>query len=81
MNVQVKLFAAARQAVGKTTVEVELDRDTTVGGLRRQLIAAYPALETLAPHLSVAVNQQYAPDDYVLHDDEEIACFPPVSGG
>ena len=37
MKVRVRLFAAARQAAGCETVELELPRGGTVGQLRRRL--------------------------------------------
>ena len=81
MKLQVKLFAAAQQAVGQPMVEIELGRAATVADLRQQLVANFPALETLQSHLLVAVDQQYAPDDLSLKQGDEVACFPPVSGG
>ncbi len=81
MIVQVKLFAAARQAVGQETAEVPLADAASVGDLRRQLVDQWPALAPLGPYLLFAVDQQFADDDLPLAGKAEIACFPPVSGG
>ncbi len=81
MIVQVKLFAAACQAVGETTAEVTLRDDATVAELRRQLVDQFPALAPLASYLLFAVDQQFATDTQRLAGSVEIACFPPVSGG
>ena len=81
MIVQVKLFAAARQAVGNDCVAVELDDQATVAELRAQLVRQFPELATWEPHLLFAVEQQFATDQQPLAHDVEVACFPPVSGG
>ena len=81
MIVQVRLFAAARQAAGSETVHVELPAEATVADLRRRWSGKYPALATWEPHLLFAVDQQYAADEQPLTEGAEIACFPPVSGG
>lgn len=81
MKVSVQLFASARDLVGTSPVEVELPQNANVGSLRRALAAQFPALAPLGPHLLVAVGQDYARDQQPLSPDQEIACFPPVSGG
>jgi molybdopterin converting factor subunit 1 len=81
MRVRVKLFAAARQQVGREVVHVELPDSATVADLRARLAAEFPALQSDASLLLVAVNHQYATDDVLLTADAEIAGFPPVSGG
>ena len=81
MIVQVKLFAAARQAVGNDSVDVALDDQATVAELRLQLVQQFPDLATWEPHLLFAVDHQFATDQQPLADAVEVACFPPVSGG
>jgi molybdopterin converting factor subunit 1 len=81
MRIQVKLFAQARQLVGRETVEVELPARTTVAVLRREIAAQYPALENLAPHTLVALDKQYADDGDLVPSEAEVAFLPPVSGG
>lgn len=81
MMVQVKLFAAARQAVGEPAIEIELREPATVADLRAQLVDRYPALAPWQSHLLFAVDQQYAADTQALDAQAEVACFPPVSGG
>jgi len=80
MNVQVKLFAVARQLAGTDTVELSLP-EATVGEVRRALLLKIPELHELANHLRFAVNSEYAGDDTVITESCEIACIPPVSGG
>ncbi len=81
MIVQVKLFAGAQQAAGRELVLVPLPDAATVIDLRQALVDLCPALAPWEPHLLIAVNQQYAADHQTLAADDELACFPPVSGG
>ena len=77
----VKLFAKARDLVGGSTVELSWRDGLTVGNLKQLLGEAYPNLLPLIPRLLVAVNNDYAADSTVVSSADEVACFPPVSGG
>ena len=81
MIVEVRLFAAAREAVGDQKIHVHVDDDATVADLRAELVHRFPELAPWAPHLLFAVDRQLASDGQQLTNDVEIACFPPVSGG
>ena len=80
MQIEVKLFAVARQLSGQDSVFVELT-EPTVGGLRTALAEQIPALVPVLPTITFAVNAQYAVDSTPLTPDSEVACIPPVSGG
>jgi sulfur-carrier protein len=77
----VKLFAKARDLVGSPVVDVPWSDGETVAVLKRRLAERYPPLEALVPRLLVAVNNDYASDERSLNATDEVACFPPVSGG
>jgi molybdopterin converting factor subunit 1 len=81
VKIVVQLFAAARELAGTSTLEIDLAADANVSRLRKALIAACPALTALAPHLLFAVNASYATDATPIVSGDEIACFPPTSGG
>ncbi|MCL4201710.1 MAG: MoaD/ThiS family protein [Pirellulaceae bacterium] len=81
MKIQLKLFAAARQAVDRETVQIELPDTATVADLRAAIARQFPALDATARHSLFAVNNQYADDATALPPDAEVACIPPVSGG
>ncbi|MDG1895088.1 MAG: MoaD/ThiS family protein [Fuerstiella sp.] len=81
MRIDVKLFAAARDAAGDGVVSLNLTDTVDVAELRRELTKTVPALAPLADSLLVAVNNQYANDNVPLNESDEVACFPPVSGG
>lgn len=81
MNVRVRLFAAARDAVGQSLVECELPDDATIGRLREALLKQHPALVRLLPYCTFAVGADYAADSAAIPPTAEVACIPPVSGG
>ena len=81
MRLRVRLFAAARQLVGKDTVEVDVGDRATVAELRGQLAAQFPELATIVEGAAFAVDEAYAGDATILDKQADVACIPPVSGG
>ncbi|NVO30633.1 molybdopterin converting factor subunit 1 [Hymenobacter lapidiphilus] len=80
MRLNIALFGVAREIVGQPTLEIETAAGQSARGLLSELHARYPALAALSS-LAVAVNNEYAADDAPLHERDEIALIPPVSGG
>jgi len=81
MQLVVRLFATLRDRAKTNQVVVELADGATVMALRERLAADYPALAASLPTCLVAVNQEFAFADTPLHVGDEVALFPPVSGG
>ena len=81
MRVTVKMFAAAREAVGASEITVEVADDAMVADLRRVMIAEFPQLSVLVDRAMFAINAKYANNEDLLSAGSEIACIPPVSGG
>ena len=81
IRVHVKFFAAARDAAGTASTDLELPTSATVADALAVLIEQFPPLATHADRLAVAVNLSYARRDQALNDDDELALIPPVSGG
>jgi molybdopterin synthase sulfur carrier subunit len=79
MQLQLKTFGVTRELLGDRQVTWDF-RGTTVGELKTELVARYPALAGLGS-LQLAVNQCFADDDRVLSASDEIALIPPMSGG
>ncbi len=80
MNVTVKFFALGRELAGRSEVALELPEAATVQALIDQLKSAHPRFAQLNSYL-VAVNMEYADLGAPLHDGDEVAIIPPVSGG
>lgn len=81
LHLEVKLFAAVREAVGRDRVEVELEAEATVAGLLDALCARHPEVAPHRPGLGVAVNRALARGDRKLEAGDEVALIPPVGGG
>jgi molybdopterin converting factor subunit 1 len=81
MKVTVKLFARLRQIVGDGTMERDLTEGATVGDLLHSLHAEFPRLADFTARTIISVNQEFATPDSPLRDGDEVAIFPPVSGG
>ena len=81
IKVRVLFFGAARDAVGREQIEVELQSPINADGARAKLLSQYPSLQRFGNSLLFAVNQQYAQNDREIREGDELAVFPPVSGG
>jgi molybdopterin converting factor subunit 1 len=81
MIITIKLFARLREIVGAGRLERELSDGATVGELLSILQAEFPRLADLMARTIISVNQEFATLDRPLRDGDEVAIFPPVSGG
>ena len=81
MQVTVRLFALAKQRLGRPELVLDLPSGATVADLKRAMADAHPGLAPLVPNLLIAVQSEYAPDDLPIPDGAEVAAIPPVSGG
>ena len=80
MRLSVLLFASYADALGGSTVELDLPDDATVGALVAAL-RARPGAGRLPERPLVAVNQEYAAWDRRIGGTDEVAVIPPVAGG
>jgi molybdopterin converting factor subunit 1 len=81
MRITIKLFARLREIAGAGKLERELADGATVGDLLAALRAEFPRLADVTARTITSVNQEFAAPDRPLHDGDEVAIFPPVSGG
>ena len=79
--VKVLFFGAARDAVGQTEVNVSLKGNSTAAKAFEEVLEKFPKLRRFGRSLLFAVNQEYAAADREVKDGDELAVFPPVSGG
>ncbi|HET7375846.1 MAG TPA: molybdopterin converting factor subunit 1, partial [Anaerolineae bacterium] len=81
MNIRIKLFATLKDRAGSSHVEINLPEDATVATLLDLLAIAQPKLAPSLPTSLVAVNQEFAFGSTPIRSGDEVALFPPVSGG
>lgn len=81
MQVTVRYFAGHRDITGRAEEHLDLESSATIGTLWERLVECYPRLSGYSGRLLYALNQEYATLATELHDGDEIAFIPPVSGG
>ena len=81
MQLAVKLYATLKDRAKTNQVTVELADGATIGMLRQKLAADYPALASTLPRCLAAINQEFADDAAAIRAGDQVAFFPPVSGG
>ena len=80
MEINILAFGVAKDIFGGSAISINLTNDATVYNLKYFLEDKYPRLKQLASYM-VAVNDEYALDGDTIHERDEIAIIPPVSGG
>jgi molybdopterin converting factor subunit 1 len=81
INVRVLFFGAAREMVGHDEVDLTLRAPANAANAFEEILSSYPALRRFGRSLLFAVNQEYARGEAQVHAGDELAIFPPVSGG
>lgn len=80
MNIKILLFGVTRDIIGDSILDIEISDNQSVGDMMKELKTRFPDLNRLKS-LLVAVNNEYAEEDKILNQSDEIALIPPVSGG
>ncbi|TAM80657.1 MAG: molybdopterin synthase [Acidobacteria bacterium] len=81
MKIKVLFFGFTHDLTGLREEQVELGEGENLQGLRRFYESRFPRMGELGGALLFAVNQQIAGPLAVLHEGDEVAFMPPVSGG
>jgi MoaE-MoaD fusion protein len=81
MRVQLLYFGGLKDLAGREKETLELPDQATVGDLLERCRARMPDLQDYLGKIAVAVNQEYATRSLPLHEADEVALIPPVSGG
>ena len=81
---RVKFLAELRERVGESEATVGLDQlaSRDISGLKAALAERDDRFKLLTDQRTLcAINQVMANDDALVTDDDEVAFFPPVTGG
>ena len=81
LRLRILFFGAARDAAAHDELEFAARSPATTASLFEELLVAFPQLRRFGPSLLIAVNHEYARETRELHEGDEVAIFPPVSGG
>jgi MoaE-MoaD fusion protein len=83
MEINILLFSTLKDhAGGKNRLSLTLQqKDTTVADVRQALVQRLPNIDTSLNSALASINREYAFDEDTVSDGDEVAFFPPVSGG
>lgn len=75
-TIKVRYFASIRERLGRAGEELPIADIRSVADVWRRVSVGPPP-----PHLLVAINHEYADFDAPVAVGDEVAFFPPVTGG
>ena len=80
---KIKYFAWIKDITNLEEEVINLNQAKNLDELKTYIIKKYPDLKKhmIKEILRFAINQEYAIDNTNLNNEDEIAIFPPVSGG
>ena len=81
MSIRVLFFASLADITGTRETSVEASEVTDVISIFNRFAMDFPALETYRSSVLLALNSEFARPSSPVRDGDEIAFFPPVSGG
>ncbi|PKM11081.1 MAG: molybdopterin converting factor subunit 1 [Gammaproteobacteria bacterium HGW-Gammaproteobacteria-3] len=77
MSIKVRYFASLKEIVGRSEEELDGQNALTVSEIWQKVNAGKP----LPDNVLAAVNMDYVEFDHSVKDGDEVAFFPPVTGG
>ncbi len=81
MTITVKLFASYRELLGEEEILLDLEEGACVGDALSLLKLRFPVLVDQGYSPLTACNLEHVSKRHALRDGDELAIFPPVSGG
>ncbi len=77
MSIKVRYFASLKESIGRSEDELVFIKTMSVADVWKQVSNG----EELSANILAAVNMDYVQFDYLVKDADEVAFFPPVTGG
>jgi sulfur-carrier protein len=78
MQVSVKYFASLRELMGEASSVIDIEESVSVSDLWRSITESK---NIEFDNVMMAVNMEYVKPEHQLKSGDEIAFFPPVTGG
>lgn len=80
--IKIHFFASLRERLGLANINLEYSGEQSVESVKLQLLTRGEEWQLLAENnVLVALNQSICRPDAIVNDGDEIAFFPPVTGG
>lgn len=76
MSISVKFFASLREQLEQAEASVSAAEARTVAEVWNRATG-----REVPPNVLAAVNMEYVQPDHAVEDGDEVAFFPPVTGG
>lgn len=77
MTIDVQFFASLREQLGKQQLTIEYRDGLDINGVWRLATSD----QEMPKNTLCAINMEYADKDMPVDDGDEVAFFPPVTGG
>ena len=81
MAIRVLLFASIAELAGTREITLAAAGHPDAGSVFARLAGDFPSLEACRSAVLFAVNSEFARPETPVRDGDEVAFFPPVSGG
>jgi molybdopterin converting factor subunit 1 len=81
MYIKVRLFAAFKDLLGESELDINLEEGSTIDDVKEYLKSNYPQINHLINISRFAVNMEYKSTNEKLSDGDELSIIMPVSGG
>ncbi len=77
MSIKVRYFASLKESIGRSDEELVFTKNISVADVWKQANDS----KEMAENILAAVNMEYVQLDFLVNDGDEVAFFPPVTGG
>ena len=81
MSIRILFFASLADISGSRAITLDPAGFTDVLSVFNKCARDFPAMERHRASVLFSVNSEFAKPETPVHDGDEIAFFPPVSGG
>ena len=81
MSIRILFFASLADISGKREVNLDAAGFPDVKSVFDKFAREFPLMEKYRSSVLFAINTEFARPESPVHDGDEIAFFPPVSGG